>query len=142
MKPLTEKALNIAFHQVAFLDCVAAAETLLRRWPSNEVAMLIAEDRDEVRDVIKRQHRMCQQDNLEFLRSLGSISQIMPLQKRRDTVHFTHKLESKALQLADICCFIIKGYLTRHPHNRRLFEALRPQILFFAGDVPAEEQPR
>ena len=41
------------------------------------------------------------------------------------------KMQSRHLQLADICAFVIRGHLAKHPHNPPLYSKLRPMMAVY-----------
>ncbi len=47
-----------------------------------------------------------------------------PITRIRDTVHFAEKAESPALQIADICAFVIKRYLAGARDGDRFYRIL------------------
>jgi hypothetical protein len=47
-------------------------------------------------------------------------------------VHFADKRESAPLQLADLCAFVIRGRLSRHPKGDRLYNHIKSMMFKFA----------
>jgi len=102
------------------------------KWP-NEVAQMVAEDNDQVRALVKGTHENFRDPS----KVDGQIvpNTILPLRKIRGSVHFANKAESKPLQLADLCAFVIRGHLARHPRGEQLFDRVRLMIL----NMPEED---
>jgi hypothetical protein len=130
----TQQQIDIAAHAVAFVECSLVIEEHMREaWP-DEVAQLVAEDNDQARAVIRDAHA--------FLRSprdlarQGVHSELLPLRKIRNSVHFAEKSESQALQLADVCTFFVRGRLSGHPHATRFYEAFRPWLVVLPKSDP------
>lgn len=48
----------------------------------------------------------------------------------KDTVHFARKNESRALQVADACTFILRGHFLNRKHNDRFYKVLKPQLIW------------
>jgi hypothetical protein len=131
-RPPTPSELSIGAHAIAFSACTLRIEQLMRaKWPT-EVAQMVAEDNDQVRTLVKGAHENFRDPS----RTEGIIpNDILPLRKIRGSVHFADKAESKPLQLADLCAFVIRGHLARHPHNGPLYERIKLMML----TVPNEE---
>jgi hypothetical protein len=118
--------MSVAAHAVAFMDCAIAANIFLRE-ATNEYTILIAEDRDSVRNLMKSTLALCRNEralraaNIEF-------GEILPLERVRDTVHFAKKAESRHLQLADAATFVVMGHLLQKVRGDFLYEALKPSL--------------
>lgn len=125
---LNEKGRDVVVHSIAFVECAYVIEKIMREcWP-DEAALLIAEDRPEVRNTVRHMH--------SWMRSreaprLDGAEEYLPLSHIRDTVHWAGKLQSRHLQLADICAFVIRGHLDGHPHNPPLYRKLRPMMAVY-----------
>lgn len=126
---------SIAAHAVAFCACTLRIEQLMRLKWRNEVAQLVAEDNDQVRALVKGAHENFRDPS----KADGKIipNTVLPFRKIRGSVHFTSKAESPPLQLADVCAFIIRGHLARHPHNKAFYDRLKPMMLI----LPLDETP-
>jgi hypothetical protein len=126
---------HVAIHASTFCTVILRTEEIMRaRW-SSEVAQLVAEDNDQVRSLV----RGTQQIFLDPSSAPGPLHEnakvILPLQKIRGAVHFASKPESKPLQLADICAFIIRGHLAKHPRNSQLYRRIRRALAL----IPMED---
>jgi hypothetical protein len=118
---------QVAAHTVAFGRCCMWVERFMRMtWP-NEITILIAEDRDKVRAELKEAIAVFR--NPAAVLHLQLDEDWFPFRKIKDTVHFAKKSESRALQVADTCTFIVRGNMLKKPHNDRFFSVLRPQIV-------------
>jgi hypothetical protein len=134
---LTPDETDIALHAMAFVNASLVVERTMRQLWKEEVALLIAEDRDRVKAQIKEMQLFLQNPKKIIL--LEKDADCLPLVKIRDTVHFAKKRESKALQIADICAFVLRGHLSGHPKNKPLYAALRPWMLAHPkGDIDAD----
>jgi hypothetical protein len=131
-RDLTQKEMNVGTQAVAFAMCTMQIERAMREAFPDEIALMVAEDNHEAKNAIKEAHLKFR--SKEFLQADGIPIDCFPLTRIRDTVHFAKKPESKPLQLADTCAFIVKGHLTRNKFNPRLYEILSPWLL----GVPTE----
>jgi hypothetical protein len=126
-RPPTSFEESVAAHAIVFCSCTLRIEQLMREvWPE-EVAQMVAEDNDQVRALVKGTHENFRDPS----RANGQMmdATILPLKKIRGSVHFANKAESKPLQLADLCAFVIRGHLSGHPHNRSLYDLIKPMMM-------------
>ena len=123
-----ERARDAVVHSIAFFQCACVVEKIMRElWP-DEVALLIAEDRPEVRATVRDVHSWMRSGKAPSHEDAG---EYLPLSHIRDTVHWAGKMQSRHLQLADICAFIIRGHLDGHPSNPPLYRKLRPMMAVY-----------
>jgi Protein of unknown function (DUF3800) len=108
-------------HAQAFLVAIQGVENWMQRKTIDEVAMLIAEDTDKMRDTIDRFHEGYTDPDLEGDDAFRSRHII-------DCVHFAKKQKSVLLQIADHCAFIIKRKLMNRADIEPFFAALSGQI--------------
>jgi hypothetical protein len=73
----------------------------------------IAEDREKVRVSLKQAVTAFR--NPLAVHQLGLHPEFFPFIKIRDTVHFAKKDESRHLQVADICTFVMRGLSKKNP---------------------------
>jgi hypothetical protein len=124
---------DIAEHMVAFARAEIGIERQVREFPRDEICMLIAEDTDRVKQAVKQAHAILRDPdeiaNGEFANMRG-----LPLVKIEDTPHFADKADSRPLQLADTCAFLIMRRLMRQETSQQFFEAIAPQLVWGASD--------
>ena len=125
---MDEKHRDVVVHSIAFFECAKVVEKLMREFWPDEVALLIAEDRPEVRDTVRYVHSWMRSGKALGHRDAG---EYLPLSHIRDTVHWAGKRQSRHLQLADICAFVIRGHLDEHPRNPPLYSKLRPMMAVY-----------
>lgn len=129
--------IDVARHVMAFTDCSLVVEDFMRSC-TGEIALIIAEDRDIVRQAVK--------EALALYRSPQQLKAwkldqkpLLPFRRIRDTVHFAKKPESRHLQLADACTFFIRGHLNQQIRGEFLYSELKQMLLVFpAQDSLAE----
>jgi hypothetical protein len=119
---------HVAVHAEAFCITILRTEEIMRVKWSSEVAQLVAEDNDQVRSLV----RGTQEIFLDPSKADGPLHEnakiLLPLRNIRGPVHFANKSESKPLQLADVCAFIIRGHEADHPHNRPLYRRIQRSL--------------
>ncbi len=120
---------SVAAHAVAFASCTLRIEQFMRAYYPLEVAQIVAEDNDQVRKMLKGVH-----DGFRFPEKSPGIwpNNILPLRSIRGSVHFASKDKSGPLQLADLCAFVIRGYLSGHPRSGRLYNRLKSMMFMSA----------
>jgi hypothetical protein len=120
---------DVAQHIMAFTDCSLVVEDFMRTC-TDEIALIIAEDRDIVRLAIKEAIALYRDP--AKLKAWGlDKKQLLPFRRIRDTVHFAKKPESRHLQLADACTFFIRGHLNQQVNGDFLYSELKKMLLVF-----------
>jgi hypothetical protein len=128
---LDTAATNIITHANTFVRAAIAIESWMRLSANrNESVMIIAEDTDKVKAMIKAIHSAYTN---RFL-PLGEGSKVFDSNHIIETVHFARKNESMPLQIADVCAFVIKRTLMEKEDALDFFSALRPQLVFHEED--------
>jgi hypothetical protein len=96
-------------HTMAAIDCAMWADRWLEKFSPNENAVVIAEDVDRVKRLIKAAIRVLRSEDLILKNGLGAVIGPvgLPLKRIVDTVHFAEKADARALQLADLCAFTL-----------------------------------
>jgi hypothetical protein len=99
--------------------------------------MLVAEDTDRVKTAIKLGHRILR-DPEEMLSTFPANfpSSELVVRKIVDTPHFAKKEDSKPLQIADLCAFLIARRLRRDQQSHEFFELIAPQMTRSAAASP------
>jgi Protein of unknown function (DUF3800) len=124
---------DIAEHAVAFVQAEIAIERQMREFSRDEICMLIAEDTDRVKKALKWAHSIARDP--EEVTNSGLVNvPYLPLVKIEDTPHFADKADSRPLQLADTCAFLIARRLLRNESSQQFFEAIAPQLSWYASD--------
>jgi hypothetical protein len=128
----TARELAVNTHAVAFLECTLNVEDHMRLvWP-DEISQLVAEDNTDARVAIKGSYALLRNPTSEMRKS-----ELVPLQKIKGPVLFADKAESRPLQLADTCAFLIKRRLQKDDEKiQRFYSKLLPMML------PSRQQSR
>jgi hypothetical protein len=134
---------------IAFVNATQLIENFFRKSHPDESTLIIAEDRPQVRKVLKRvQHIFQGRDKVPVPDAVLAKFKEVPFKHIRDTLHFAAKADSRLLQVADICAFVIRGaaasYSKDHPDrplkNAALFALLAPALLDFDDLLPTAPQ--
>jgi hypothetical protein len=137
-EPASPPLLEGIAHAHAFFKCAVQAEIMMRGTANFEVGMIIAEDRDRVRAMLKMSHALMRGRvpdeyktavDFESIRA-GLLAKLIPFERIVETVHFAQKVESSLLQVADICAFAIKRDFMKASHSSRLYDAMREYVIF------------
>jgi hypothetical protein len=97
---------RVIMQAASVVDCATWADRWLEKFAPEENAIIIAEDTDRVKRMLKASISMLR--NPDSLKSAGLdwIEQL-PLKRIVDTVLFAAKEDCAALQLADLCAFTV-----------------------------------
>jgi hypothetical protein len=111
-EPPTEQLKNKFLHSSALMDAVMRADKWLDRFSPTELATVVHEDGSQANKMIKRVVRMMRSRELMSAAGFDEDPEFyerhnLPLKRIIDTVHFAEKADSRPLQLADLCAFIL-----------------------------------
>jgi hypothetical protein len=116
-------------HVMAFVTCSMHIDHWMRQQASNEICLLIVEDNQEVRSVLRQT-----QKNLQSGAWVGNLdlrhSAHFPFRKIKEDPLFQPKRSSSVLQIADFCAYVYKRILTSDARYERFFDPMRHQIAF------------
>jgi hypothetical protein len=128
-----EEDTDIGEHMSVMAQAEIQIELQMHEFPRDEICMLVAEDTDRIKRAVKDSHTFLRDPKriagTEFAGFPG-----LPLRKIVDTPHFASKTDSKLLQLADMCAFLIMRRLTRQETSQPFFEVIAPQIFRHLSD--------
>ena len=130
-------------HAHAFFFCTVQIEILLRATTPDEVAILVAEDRDQVRKMLRFMHDVFRgkpDDRIknfipDFSEMIAPFDKFIPFERVVDRIHFSQKKESSLLQIADVCAFAVKRKIMGAPHCDRLYKPIAEQFVSGATKV-------
>ncbi|MBS7702507.1 DUF3800 domain-containing protein [Chelatococcus asaccharovorans] len=115
-------------HALAYGECIQAADWFMKnRAGENEVAMLVAEQREEARRAIKAIHRLYNQEELLkrwFPDHLRQVRPGLPIAKIKGPPNFAAKEDEPLLQIADACAFVFQRHFRGAERSQRRLEAL------------------
>jgi hypothetical protein len=141
---LSRNAIDLWAHGDAFLNSIKRVEKWMELNAPDEVAMLIAEDRDRVKKIIDAIHSTYTDRSNAKMRDGEVQILIEPMRRTKelmlaepfrsqfivDAIYFARKESSLLLQIADHCAFFAKRKLMKCPHISPLYEKIAPQIAF------------
>jgi hypothetical protein len=127
----------IAQQVSAFSTCSMFVEQWMRRNASSENCMLIVENNERAKTMIRNVHQWHQSKKVNsVLDEFGR--QLLPLRKIRQDPLFQDKRPSNPLIVADFCAYVWKKILMKDDRYGRFFEPIRNQIIFFGDGVLKE----
>jgi Protein of unknown function (DUF3800) len=105
----SEDRKRVIMQTVSVFDCLIWTDRWLEKFSPSENAVVIAEDTDRVKPLIKFSVRMLRSPIVLKEAGLEQAAATfgMPLKRIIDTVHFAAKSDARALQLADLCAFTL-----------------------------------
>lgn len=128
---------EIAFHSITFTNCMIRIEQMMRRLWSDEIAQVVAEDNADARKSIKGVVQILKNEERIEALQLNKLG-LLPFERIRGSVQFAEKAESRPLQLADTCAFLIRRRYARHDErSARFYDKLKPWMLL----LPHEDAP-
>ncbi len=104
----------------------------MRKCAPDEITMLIAEARPAIERALKSALLIFKSAEAMKLNEFEP-GEFTPYENIRESVYFAIKDESRALQLADTCCFFLRAHASRTPHTERYYQMLAPQMLYVLG---------
>lgn len=114
-------------HLKAFINCLLDTEVYMRLvWPS-EIAQVVAEDHQAARPILREAYQSLRGNRAEIHKAANN--PYIPLESVRGAVHFVQKDESRPMQLADACAYIIRGFLTGNPRCTPFYISLREWMM-------------
>jgi hypothetical protein len=114
---------RLVMQTACLADCAGWADRWLERYAKGENAIIIAEDTDRVKKMMKASMRVFR--NPALLRAYGlDAIPTFPLKRIVDTVLFAAKEDCAALQLADLCAFIFGRGFKDKPIPVQVFSVL------------------
>lgn len=127
-----------AMHSLAFAQCCDGVEMFMRKCAPEEIAMVIAENRPAVERTLKSLLLIFKHAEAMKLNEFEP-GEFTPYQRIRESVYFAIKDESRALQLADMCCFFLRAHASKTPHTEKYYKMLEPQMLYVRAPASPSE---
>lgn len=124
---LNSREVELQLYSDTYARFCESIEMFMREAASDEITVLIGEDNDAIHAVAKMAHQHYRDPN--WVKETAPLLTYFPFERIRESVHFAKKPESKALQIADMCTFIIKRRLMNDPRIGPLYEALEPMMV-------------
>lgn len=126
------------YYAVAFLLCCVMLEAFMREHvPSQEVAHIVAEDTNEMREHARWAYDLAKSP---FSTWSGKHRAFMPLERVVEDPMFSAKTRSSLLQIADSIAFVTSRHFAGYPDVFECFSAFFPQIVAPNPDYEAPPQ--
>ena len=124
---ISDKEWTIFLHALAFLSCAAVAENWMRNACAGEVSLIIAEDNDQSRSMIRDLMRMNQDPN--GISAFGDkYAHLFPLKHIKEDPLFQPKRSSSVLQLADFWAYVAKKRHMKDARYNRFVDPMWPSL--------------
>lgn len=122
------KAHDVATHGIAFVEYAKSVEGLLRElWP-DETAELVAENRSEVEESLHGVHLSLRSRHW-FEQEWEAPPPEFPFTKIRGAIKFAAKRDEVALQIADVCAYVIRAACEDSLDHAPFYNRLQPLML-------------
>lgn len=118
-----------AMHSLAFARCCDGVEMFMRNCAPDEITMLIAEARPAIERSLKSLLLIFKSADAMKLNQFEP-GEFTPYERIRESVYFGIKDESRALQLADMCSFLLRAHASKTSHTEKYYKLLEPQMLY------------
>jgi hypothetical protein len=121
-------------HVSAFITCSMFVEKWMRQEAPAEVCMMIVEDNQQARSLIRFAQNYHQ--GPEPLKK-GESKEFFPFKKIKEDPLFQEKRPVSLLQLADFAAYVFKKHLMKNGHYSRFLGPMSDQVIVF----PSQESP-
>jgi hypothetical protein len=126
-------------HVTAYMVCALNVDHWLRQKTDDEIAMMIVEDNDQARQIIRETQSYNQRADL--ISELSERERMyLPLKRIVEDPLFQPKRKSSVLQLADFCAYVIKRRLMGDARHDRFFGPLSERLAQI--EPPSEKRAR
>lgn len=129
----TDADRRAAAHGSAFLNCSMVCDRWMRNKASDENCLLIVEDNEQVRKIIRDLHIHHQDKKIEAILDREALEHF-PFRKIKEDPLFQPKKPSHPLVVADFCAFVWKKILVNDSAYDQFFEPWRKKLIFFDPD--------
>lgn len=122
--------LTVAAHAVAFTSCAMLVEHWMRRSASDEICLLVVENNERAKKIIRDTQEYHQDRRIEPLLT-DAERRHFPFRKIKEDPLFQEKRRSSPLQVADFCAYILKRALMGDNRFERFMGPLREKIIIY-----------
>jgi hypothetical protein len=117
-----------SMHTSAFMDCSMGIEKYMRELGEEEICLLVVENNDQSRAMIKRSQRY-NQSQAAFEAQNPAWKYMFPFQRIKEDPLFQEKKSSSPMQLADLMAYIVKKSLMKDERYYPVFQRLMSLIV-------------
>ena len=115
---------DAVYHASGFVLCTVRIEQWMRKNARDEVCLLVVEDNENSRNLIRHAHRHLQ-NPAGFEQADHRMKELLPLTTIKHDPLFEPKKKSSVLQVADFCAYVMKRTLM-NPGDQRYLPYYRP----------------
>lgn len=130
----------LAVHISAFMTSAMMVEHWMRQNASNEICLMIVEDNEQARRLIKETQRFHQRKDGAWAID-PNLHQHFPLRKIKEDPLFQPKRGNSPLQIADFCAFVHKRILNQDHYYDKYEDAIWPYVVRF-DDPPWKKKAK
>jgi hypothetical protein len=144
-KPMEGEERRIYEHVLSFTIASAGIEQWMRQNASNEVCLLVAEDNDRARSMIRSAHNFYQDPRkVSTLKGCErpEASFYFPFKKIKEDPLFQPKKRSHPTIIADFCAYVIKRTLMGDDRYMRFFKPMRDNLISYDAEKLKQQQER
>lgn len=124
-RSMSAAELTIGAHVTAYMVCAIHVDQWLRQQTDDEVCMMIVEDNEQARKLIRETQSHNQRHDINLT---DDQRKILPLKRIMEDPLFQPKRRSSVLQLADFCAYVIKRRLMKDARYDRFYDVIARQI--------------
>jgi len=136
---LSERDKSSAAHVTAFMVASMQIDKWMRATAPNEVCMLVVEDNQQARSLIKETHTY-HQHNIAGRFADPEIVQYFPFRKIKEDPLFQQKRKSSILQVADFYAYVFKRFLLQDARYEHFIRDSRDQFAAVEYERPSQKQ--
>lgn len=136
---LSQAEKTVGQHVTAFVVCSLRVDGWMRKKSPNEVCLMIAEDNEQARSLIRQTQRALQDQSLVL--EIESHRAHFPFRKIKEDPLFQPKRKSSPLQVADFCAYVFKRVAMGDDRYRRFLDPMVDQIEDWLEPAPTVKKP-
>ena len=136
---LSAKNQAVTAHVTAFMIASMQIDQWMRANAPNEVCMLVVEDNQQARNLIKETHTY-HQNNLGGRFADPEIAQHFPFRRIKEDPLFQQKKKSSILQVADFYAYVFKRYLMEDLRYEHFIKDSREQFAALEFERPSQKR--
>ena len=128
----TERDLELSLYADTYARFAESVEQVMREVWSEENAILIGEDNDAIRSMVKVAHNHFR--DRQWVEATNPNLIYFPFERIREGVHFSPKNESRPLQIADFVTFFVRKRLMKDRKAWDFYAKIEPHLLIHPLD--------
>jgi Protein of unknown function (DUF3800) len=136
---LSEAERAVGAHVTAFMVAAMKVEQWMKTNAPNEVCMMIVEDNEQARKLIRETQNYHQSRKIVDIIDDAKAKKLLPLKRIKEDPLFQGKRQSSVLQVADFCAYVWKKFLMNDVRYKRFLDPMKPQFFdsfLFPHDGP------